>query len=152
MRCRALVSRGRISDWPTCLAQHAFSHVAHGNLGVLHVKKISHRLLKAPEDGEADIDDVLIAGQHRALFSHIGHATAESTNTHSNNILPRNFGQIHLIDRIRQTEVQAGWLLAHRLAEAQDYAKFIWVHTKGEGMKTRTTAIAIKIGARGGDP
>jgi hypothetical protein len=100
------------------LAQDAFRQVPHGCLWVLHVEKISHRLQNAPKDDEADINDVLITGQHGARFSYI--AIAEGTDPHPNNVLPCNFRQIHHIDWIRQTEVQTGRLLAYWLAETQD--------------------------------
>jgi hypothetical protein len=124
--CRALVRIGRISDRPT-VSHSAFRHVLYSNLGVLEVEEILRWILDAPKDDEADIDDILTAREHRTLCPHIGRTTTKCTNTDFKDILACNLRQIHLVDRIRQTVVQAGRFLAYRVTKTQHYAEFIWV-------------------------
>src|SRR5436190_12630439 len=84
-----------------------------------------------------DVDDVLIAGQHQAFLEHFGYGSGPYTGAHTdlNDVLPRHLRQPHLIDRIRQAEVQAGRLLLSNFAEAHDHAELIGAHAEGEGIK-----------------
>ena len=59
------------------LAHGALGHFLHGDLGVLDVEEVLLRVLDAPVDDEIDVDDVLVAGQHQALFGHVAHAAAK---------------------------------------------------------------------------
>ncbi len=50
------------------LAHGAFRHFLHGVVGVRDVEQILFCVLDAPVDDEVDVDRVLVAGQHQALF------------------------------------------------------------------------------------
>ena len=103
----------------------------------MNVEEIHLRILDAPEDHEIDIDNVFISGQHEAFFRHperpaIGPACAHAD---LDDVLSRHLREMHLLDRIRKTEMQAGRFLAARLSQVQDDAELIGINAEGESKK-----------------
>src|SRR6202035_3070244 len=60
------------------LAHRAFGDRLHGAFGVLDVEEIVADAVRldAPQHGEVDVDDILVAGQHQAFFRHVAHRPA----------------------------------------------------------------------------
>ena len=58
-------------DWPTTsrMALSATSFTVLSGFWMLNRYLLG--VLDAPEDDEIDVDDVLVAGQHQALFAHV---------------------------------------------------------------------------------
>ena len=122
------------------LAHGAFGDGLHRAFRLLDVEQIiPHAVrLDLPQHGEIDVDDVLVAGQHEALFRHVacGGAAAEILHdAHADVDLvdAQGLGREHRLDRIRQVIVQSGLHLAHIFAEAQHHAEFVGVDTEEAG-------------------
>ena len=60
------------------LAHRAFGHRLHGAFRVLDVEQVVADAVRLdpPEHREVDVDDVLVAGEHQALFRHVAHGGA----------------------------------------------------------------------------
>ena len=84
--------------------------------------------LDLPEHREIDVDDVLVAGEHQALFRHVaqGGAAAQIVDdAHADvDLATACLRREHGLDRIRQVVVQAGLHLAE-FAEAQHHADLV---------------------------
>jgi hypothetical protein len=118
-------------------AHGAFCHRLHRAFGLLDVEQIiAHAVrLDLPQHGEIDVDDVFVAGEHKALFRHVarGAAAAEILDdAHADVDLvdAQRLGREHRLDRIRQVIVQPGLHLAHIFPEAQHHAEFVGVDTE----------------------
>ena len=114
------------------LAHRAFGDRLHGAFGVLDVEQIVADLgrLDLPQHREIDVDDVLVAGEHQALFGHVAHRGAAARivdHAHADVDLvdAQRLRREDRLDRIGQMIVQAGLHLADVLAEAQHDAKLI---------------------------
>ena len=117
-------------DWPTTsritLSATSFTVVS----GFWMLKRYLLRVLDAPVDHEVDVDDVLVAGQHQALFGDIADAAAaarRSAHADLDDVLARDLRQPHFLDRVGQAEMQARRLLPVDLAEAHDDAELVRV-------------------------
>jgi hypothetical protein len=109
----------------------ALCHLLHGGVRVPNTEEVFERVLDTPEDDKSDIDDVLVTRQDHVPCPN-GAQTAACGHADLDDVLPCHFRQMHLIDRIRQAEVQAGRLLARDFAEARDDAKLIGIHAEGK--------------------
>jgi hypothetical protein len=78
MGSRFAVRIGSIWFLPTtsriALSATAFDGGVELVVGIFHVEEKRRRVLDHPEDGEIDVDDVFIAGQHQAFFRHVARA------------------------------------------------------------------------------
>ena len=118
------------------LAHRALGDRLHGALGILDVEEeIADAVgLDAPEHGEVDVDDVLVAGQHQALFRHVTNGAAAPRRIVDQRHADGDGGdaqclwQQHGLDRIGQMIVQAGLHGADMLAEAQHDAELFGLH------------------------
>ena len=59
---------------PDHLAHRAFRHRLDDQGRVARVEQVADRVADLPEHREVDVDDVLIAGEHQALFQHVASA------------------------------------------------------------------------------
>ena len=120
------------------LAHRTLGHRLHGAFGILDVEEIVADAvgLDPPQHGEIDVDDVLVAGQHQALFRHVAHRAAAPRRSSSrrmpmlSGVDAQRLRQQHGLDRIRQMIVQAGLHGADMLAEAQHDAEFFRLHAE----------------------
>ena len=118
------------------LAHRAFGHRLHGAFGILDVEEEVGRALRldAPQHGEVDVDDVLVAGQHQAFLRHVAHGAAaprgivDQGHADGNGGDAQRLRQQHGLDRIRQVIVQAGLGVADIFAEAQHDAELFRLH------------------------
>ena len=141
MVVRAPVRIGWIVGAADHLAHRAFGHRLHGAFGVLDVEQeVADAVgLDAPQHGEVDVDDVLVAGQHQAFFRHVAHGAAaprrivDQGHADGDGGDAQRLRQQHGLDRIRQMIVQAGLHGAHMLAEAQHHAELFGLHAEEAG-------------------
>ena len=95
------------------LAHRALGGGFDRRLGVPDVEQIGLGVLDHPEDGEVDIDDVLVAGQHQRLFRHLAGnlAAARALGVAIADLGPVDAGHARrerLLDRGRQVIVETG--------------------------------------------
>src|SRR4029079_13312160 len=123
------------------LAHGAFSHALHRAFGVLDVEQEIGGALDLPEHDEINIDDILIAGDHQALFGHVADRArgvadvGRAAHTDLNAIDARHLGQLDLLDRIGPAEVQTGRKLADILAKSKHDAELVGIDANGEAEK-----------------
>ncbi len=65
-----------MSDWPITSRMALSADGLHGAVRIFHVEDVFAGVVDLPEDGEIDVDDVLVAGQHQALFRDVAAAAA----------------------------------------------------------------------------
>src|SRR5262249_36110262 len=110
-------------------------------LGILDVEQefADTGRLHLPQDREIDIDDILVAGEHQALFRYITHggsATADIVHhPHADIDLvhAQGFRREHRLNRIRQRIIESRLHLADFLAEAQHDTQLIGLDPEKAG-------------------
>ncbi len=115
------------------LAHRAFRDRLHGAFRILDIEEIVGDTLRldAPQHGEIDVDDVLVAGQHQAFFRHVAHGAAAPGRIVDQRHADRDGGdaqrlrQLHGLDRIWQMIVQPGLRIADIFTEAQHDAELL---------------------------
>ena len=108
------------------LAHGALGRGFHRALGVFHVEEVFRGVVDHPEDREIDVDDVLVAGQHQAFLGDVAarcRAPIIDGLTDRDAIHARNLGRVDGLDRIGQTEVEAGLGVAIEAAETKHHAR-----------------------------
>ena len=101
----------------------------------------SARVADPPEHDEIDIDDVLVAGEHQALFGHVADRArgvadvGRAAHADLDAIDARHFGQLDLLDRIGPAEIQTGRKLADIFAESEHDAELVGIDPNGEAEK-----------------
>ena len=122
------------------LAHGAFGHRLHRAFGVLDVEQVVADAVRLdpPQHREVDIDDVLVAGEHQALFRHVAHGGAAAKivdDAHADVDLAdlQRLRRQRGLDRIRQMIVQARLDLADVLAEAQHDADLVRLDAEEAG-------------------
>ena len=123
------------------LAHGAFGDILHRHLGILDVEQEFGRVADAPEHHEVDIDDILVAGEHQALFGDVadrGRGLAvlrRAAHAKLDAIDAGDLGQLDHFDRIGPAEVEAGRKQAHELAKAEHHAELFRIDAHGEAEK-----------------
>src|SRR5262249_4594203 len=94
--------------------------------------------LDDPQHREIDVDDVLVAGEHQALFRNVARGGAaprilDQAHADVDPAIARNFRRQRLLDRIGQMIIEA-WLRELReLAEAQHHSLLVGLHAVEAG-------------------
>ena len=123
------------------LAHGALGDILHRHLGILDVEQEFGRVADAPEHHEVDIDDILVAGEHQALFGDVadrGRGLAvlrRAAHAKLDAIDAGDLGQLDHFDRIGPAEIQAGRKQAHELAKAEHHAELFRIDAHGEAEK-----------------
>ena len=100
---------------PDHLAHRAFRHRLDDQGRVARVEQVADRVADLPEHREVDVDDVLIAGEHQALFQNVASAliagldlrVAAAAIADLDAVDPRDGRRQHPLDRPRQVVVEA---------------------------------------------
>ncbi len=123
------------------LAHGAFGDVLDRHLRVLDVEQEFRRVADAPEHDEIDIDDILVAGEHQALFGHVADGArglavlGRAAHADLDAVDAGHLRQLDRLDRIGPAEVEAGRQQAHELAEAQHDAELLRIDAHREAEK-----------------
>jgi hypothetical protein len=119
------------------LAHGALGHRLHRAFRLLDVEQvIAHPVrLDLPQHREVDVDDVLVAGEHQALFRNVADRGAAAQVLHHAHadvdlVDAQRLRSQHRLDRIRQVIVQSRLHLAHVFAEAQHHAELVGLDAK----------------------
>src|SRR5580700_2889600 len=86
----------------------------HGAFRIADIEQVGLRVLDEPEDGEVDVDDVFITGQHQRLFRQIatragpGYRPLAGAKPDLGTVDAGDARTQHALDRRRQVIVQAG--------------------------------------------
>ncbi len=113
------------------LAHRAFGGGLHGRLGRPDMEQVGLCVLDDPKDGEVDVDDVLVAGQHQRLFRQLaraGGATLARAIADLGAVDAGDARRQHALDRGRQMVIEPRLGRAVIGAEAQHDADLVRLH------------------------
>jgi hypothetical protein len=145
------------------LTHRALGHRLHGAFRHLDIEQIVRGAvgLDHPEHREVDVDDVLVAGEHQALFRYVARCAAapqvlDQPHTDIDAVHTRDLRQQYRLNRIRQMIVQAGPRIARVLAKPEDDAEFVRLDPEESGQspqcdrgnEDQNDAFAAEIAAR----
>src|SRR6266536_1047738 len=125
---------------PDHLAHGALGHRLHRAFRMLDIEPISiyPARLDQPEHRELDIDDVLVPGEHQALFGNVAHGAAAAV------VLDQPHADVDLVhaqrlrgerglDRIRYVIIEPGLHIADVFAESQHDAELVGLDAEEAG-------------------
>src|ERR1043166_2274552 len=114
------------------LAHGAFGDRLHGAFGIADVENVlAHAVrLDQPEHREVDVDDVLVAGEHQALFRHVAHcgaapAVLDETHAHVDAVDAGDLRDDDGLDRVRQVIIESRIGIPGVFAEAEHDAALV---------------------------
>src|SRR6185437_12667119 len=108
------------------LAHGTFSRDLHRAVGVTNVEQVILGVVDQPEDGEVDVDDVLVASQHQRFLGHLKLLTFAAV-ADLDAVDARHLGDQHALERRRQVIVESGRGVPVIGAETQHHAEFIGI-------------------------